>query len=210
VLLAGGHGGLRISADGSFTWGAGNFLIRSRQLFADQRLLTVVVDAPSDRQAPPYLSGFRTSSQHVADLKATIAWVRGQGELPVWLVGTSRGTESAAFAATQLSGRDGPDGLVLTSTILTDSKVVPVPAMELNKIRIPVLVAHHVQDGCNHCPYSGADALMARFTAAPRKQLLSFQGGATRGDPCEAYSYHGFNGLEREVVGQIAAWILRK
>src|ERR1700740_3358750 len=70
VLLAGGHGGLRIKADGSFPWGAGNFLVRSRQLFADQRLLTIVVDAPSDRQNPPYLSGFRTSPRHVADIKA--------------------------------------------------------------------------------------------------------------------------------------------
>jgi hypothetical protein len=29
-------------------------------------------------------------------------------------------------------------------------------------------------------------------------------------DPCEAFAYHGFNGLERDVVGQTAAWILAK
>jgi hypothetical protein len=39
---------------------------------------------------------------------------------------------------------------------------------------------------------------------------LSFKGGENRGDPCEAFAYHGFNGLERDVVGQIAAWILVK
>ena len=59
ILFAGGHGGLQISPSGSFGWGEGNFLVRTRQLFADSNLLVVVVDAPSDRQRPPYLGGFR-------------------------------------------------------------------------------------------------------------------------------------------------------
>src|SRR5262245_39663149 len=67
ILLAGGHGGLQISADGSFGWGKGNFLVRSRQLFADQELMVVVLDAPSDRQKVPYLSGFRGTREHVTD-----------------------------------------------------------------------------------------------------------------------------------------------
>lgn len=59
VLFAGGHGGLHIFPNGSFNWGEGNFLVRSRQLFADQGLLVAVVDAPSDRQSAPFLGGFR-------------------------------------------------------------------------------------------------------------------------------------------------------
>src|SRR5262249_51431175 len=119
ILLAGGHGGLQISDNGSFAWGKGNFLVRSRRLFADDGLLTVIVDAPSDRQMPPYLSGFRGTAKHVMDQKAVIAWVRKQAAVPVWLVGTSRGTQSAAYTATYLSGREGPDALALTPTILT-------------------------------------------------------------------------------------------
>lgn len=70
------------------------------------------MDAPSDRLEPPYLSGFRQSSEHVADIKAVIAWLRQQVNAPVWLVGTSRGTQSVAFAATQLAKTDGgPDAL---------------------------------------------------------------------------------------------------
>ncbi len=30
------------------------------------------------------------------------------------------------------------------------------------------------------------------------------------GDPCEAWSYHGFNSVEQEVVTQIANWISGK
>jgi dienelactone hydrolase len=210
ILFAGGHGGLQILPNGSFKWGESNFVVRTRQLFADQGLLAVVVDAPSDRQSPPYLSGFRQLPEHVADIKAVIAWVRGQAKVPVWLVGTSRGTQSAAYVATQLNGPDGPDGLVLTSTILTDNKSRPVTAMPLDKLHIPVLVVHHEQDGCGHCQFSEIPSLMDKLSNVPRKQLLSFKGGENRGDPCGAFAYHGFNGLEREVVAQIATWILPK
>ncbi len=212
ILLAGGHGGLQITSGGKFGWGGGNFLVRSRQLFDDHGLLTVVVDAPSDRQYPPYLAGgFRTSREHVADLKAVIAWIRTEHPgLPVWLVGTSHGTQSTAYAATQLAGKDGPDGIVLTSTVIYDNRETPVSAMPLSQVTVPVLMVHHVQDGCSKCPYSEVPALLAKFTAAPKKELLPAKGGQTRGDPCEAWSHHGFNGIESQVVAQIADWILAR
>jgi predicted alpha/beta-hydrolase family hydrolase len=210
ILFAGGHGGLQIFPNGSFKWGEGNFVVRTRQLFADQGLLVVVIDAPSDRQSPPYLSGFRQRPEHAADIKAAIAWVREQAKVPVWLVGTSRGTQSAAYVATELDGTDGPDGLVLSSTILTDDKGRPVPAMPVGKLRIPVLVVHHERDGCGHCSFSDVPILMEKLSSVPRKQLLSFKGGQNRGDPCAPFAYHGFNGLEHEVVAQTASWILAK
>ena len=210
VLLAGGHGGLQISPDGSMKWGEGNFLVRTRQLFAEQGLKVVVVDAPSDRQAAPFLAGFRQTPQHVADIKAVIAWLRESSKVPVWLVGTSRGTQSAAFVATELTGPEGPDGVVLSSTILTDPKGRPVLAMPLEKIKVPVLVVHHEQDGCGLCSYSKTSDLMAKLKNTSRSKLLSFKGGETKGDPCEAFSYHGFNGLEADVVRQVAAWMIAK
>ena len=99
---------------------------------------------------------------------------------------------------------------MLTSTILTDPKAPPVTAMALEKLSIPVLVAHHELDGCSHCAYSDIPALMQKLDGLPRKQLLSFRDGVSRGDPCQAMAYHGFNGIESEVVGQIAAWILAR
>ena len=130
----------------------------------------------------------------------------------MWLVGTSRGTQSAAYVAIELAGAgaDGPDGLVLTSTILADDRERPVPAMPLGNLRVPVLVVHHELDGCRRCAFSDLPKMMEKLAGAPRTQLLSYQGGQNRGDPCEAFAYHGFNGLERDVVGQIAAWILAK
>ena len=81
--------------------------------------------------------------------------------------------------------------------------------MPLERIRVPVLVVHHEQDGCALCPFADAPALMTKLAGAPRSQLLAFKGGQNEGDPCEAFAYHGYNGLERDVVQQIAAWILR-
>ena len=210
VLFAGGHGGLQVSDNGSLKWGAGNFLVRSRQLFAELDLLVAVVDAPSDRQNPPHLSGFRQTREHVADIKAVIAWLREQAKVPVWLIGTSRGTQSAAFLATQLRGQEGPDGLVLTATVLRDDRGRPVPDMELGRLTIPVLVVHHEQDGCRLCLFSDIPRLMDKLAALPRKELMAFKGGENRGDPCEAFAHHGFNGLERQVVAQISGWMLAK
>jgi dienelactone hydrolase len=209
VLFAGGHGGLQIASTGSFGWGAGNFLVRSRQLFVSNGLTVAVVDAPSDRQNPPYLGGFRQRSEHVADIRAVIAWLRQQTDRPVWLVGTSRGTQSAAFVATQLAPADGgPDGVVLTSTMLTDNPGSrSVPEMPVSRIQVPTLVVHHRQDGCKHCRYADLPNLMDKLTAAPRKELLTFEGGVNQGDPCEARAHHGFNGIEQEVVAKIADWI---
>jgi len=210
ILFPGGHGGLQLFANGSMKWGEDNFLVRTRQIFADQGLLVAVIDAPSDRQTPPFLHGFRQASEHAADVRAVIAWMRDIAKVPVWLIGTSRGTQSVAYLATELTGPEGPDGIVLTATILTDNKSRPVPGMSLDKVRVPVLVVHHEQDGCEHCSFAETPALMAKLGTAPKSQLLSFKGGVNKGDPCKASAYHGFNGLERDVVQQIAAWVLAK
>lgn len=211
ILFAGGHGGLQILPNGSFKWGEQNFLVRTRQLFAQNGLSVAVVDAPSDRQAPPYLGGFRQKPQHVEDMKAVIAWLKQQANVPVWLVGTSMGTLSAAFIATQVRpGDGGPDGLVLTSTILSFDAGRPVPAMPLQNIVIPVLVVHHEKDGCKFCAYSQIPHLMEKLSSTPKKELLTFKGGENRGNPCEALAYHGFNGLEKDVVAKIAEWIRTK
>ena len=204
ILFAGGHGGLAIRPDGEFGWGRGNFLVRTRALFAERGLSVAVIDAPSDRQSEPWLGGFRQTKEHAADMKAVVDWLRAETRLPVWLVGTSRGTQSAAFLAL---APIGADGLVLTSTILVDPRGRPVPAMAVEKIAVPTLVVHHRDDGCRATPYSQAPALAARLTSAPRRAFLTFDGGTDEGDPCEAAGHHGYAGIEAQVVDGIVAFV---
>ena len=211
ILFAGGHGGLQMSDTGALQWGHGNFLVRSAPLFASRGIAVAVVDAPSDRQAPRYLGGFRQSAEHAADVKALIAWLREHTRAPVWLIGTSRGTQSAAGAAVRLAETGGgPDGLVLTATIVHDTRGRPVTDMALERLRIPVLVVHHEEDACRQTLYRDVPPLMARLSATPRKELLAFRGGDNQGEACAGRAHHGFNGLEEEVVTKIAAWITVK
>jgi len=53
-------------------------------------------------------------------------------------------------------------------------------------------------------------ALMRKLDGVPTKELIAVNGGQSRGDPCEAFAYHGYNGIEREVVDRIAGWIVSK
>ena len=127
ILLAGGHGGLQIAANGVLGWGKGNFLVRTRRKFADQDLLVVVVERAvrSPTPAVPLRLSWHQRARHGPQGGHRLG--EKQADVPVWLIGTSRGTESTAYAATYLTGHDGPDGIVLTSTILTDSKEFSVP-----------------------------------------------------------------------------------
>ena len=210
ILFSGGDGGIQISADGAIRR-SGNFLVRSRELFAAQGLAVAVIDAPSDRQSSPYLGGFRQTKEHVADVKAVIAWLKTNLKIPVWLVGTSRGTQSAAYVATQLPAAEGgPDGVVLTSTVLADRRSRAVPEMALDRIGVPVLVVHHRQDSCRVCNFTDLPLLTDKLKRLANTDTLLFDGGNNTGDACGARAYHGYNGIEAEVVAKIAGWILAK
>jgi alpha/beta superfamily hydrolase len=207
ILFAGGQGGLQISSDGRLGWGETNFLIRSRQLFAGRGLAVVVLDAPSDRQRPPYLGGFRQSPQHVADVEAVIAWLRARLDVPVWLVGTSLGTFSVAYVGA--NAQLPPDGVVLISTTLTHDRMAPVPTLPLEDLEMPVLVVHHEDDECRHSSIADLPDLMASLGTRAEREVVTFTGGTTTGDPCESDAHHGFAGQEAEVVRAIAEFISR-
>jgi len=205
VLFAGGNGLLAL---GSGKLGlAGNFLVRNRGRFASQGMLVAVVDTPSDH--PGGLDGFRTSAAHAEDIRGVIAALRGEAAVPVWLVGTSMGTVSAANGAARLT-EGGPDGLVLTSSVTRQGRERPesVGDVRLGAIRIPTLVVHHKNDACRSTPYADTPGLLRDLKQAPRKELVAFDGGdpPTSG-PCDARAAHGYLGLDAEVVTAIVGWI---
>ena len=51
--------------------------------------------------------------------------------------------------------------------------------MPLERLTMPVLVVHHVNDGCDHCPFAETATLMARVSASPRKGLIPVEGGTS-------------------------------
>lgn len=205
ILFAGGGGDIGISANGIKK--TNNFLIRSRNLFADAGLAVAVVDVPSDRTS---LRDFRTGKKHAKDIQAVITYLRQQYDVPVWLVGTSRGTISAANGAARLQ-QDGPDGIVLTSTVNQQSNAGAdsVYNTKLKKITQPVLLAHHKKDDCYVCPYREMKRVMKKLKNTSKMELLTYEDGDNLpGNPCKALTYHGFLGIEPRVVNDIVTWIV--
>jgi hypothetical protein len=183
----------------------GNFLVRSRDLFVERGFLVAVIDIPSDQAAG--LGSFRLSPDHATDVAAVVGWLRAADPAPIWLVGTSRGTISAALGAATIPGLHG---LVLTSSVTRNAPADPTSifGVDLSRITLPTLVVNHRDDGCFVAVPADAPRLLDALTRAPVKQALLFEGGApARSKPCEALSAHGYYGIEPQVVAGIADWI---
>ena len=95
-------------------------LVRTRDDFAAHGFAVAVVDAPSDRKERKGMrGGFRNSAEHVTDIDAVTAHLKKTVRVPVWLIGTSRGTESAAYVA--IHAKEKIAGVVLTSSMTEDN-----------------------------------------------------------------------------------------
>jgi alpha/beta superfamily hydrolase len=214
ILFVGGPGKIAIPDRPAPGWQmqeTSNFLARTRELFRKRGLYTVVVDAPSD-QSHGLINNFRLGAAHATDSAALIAEVRRRASgVPVWLVGTSRGSISAAAVAARLAERGGPDGIVLTSSVTRPGGGTmrdTVMDTELAAIRVPALVVYHRADGCEASPASDAGSLLGKLSKAPRKETLLFDGGAPpRPGPGDPGSAHGYLGIEDQVVGAIVDWM---
>jgi pimeloyl-ACP methyl ester carboxylesterase len=212
ILFAGGHGGLGLTGPKAMKWGAQNFLVRTREQFAAQSLMVAVVDAPADHSGGMN-AVFRFGAEHAADIAAVSAFLKTQANVPVWMVGTSMGTFSAARAAFDAKAADG---VVLTSTItrakpewkIASSHADGVASLPLDKITAPVLILSHRKDGCDITPAGDAPKLTRRLTRAKKVETALLEGGSPPiSAPCEARSEHGFLGIESQAVARIAAFI---
>lgn len=209
ILFAGGDGRIGITTDGIRR--KNNFLVRSRHLFADQGFMVATVDAASDFQGGEGLTGTRSGKKHAQDITGVIAFLKRKTQVPVWVIGTSRGTISAANAGARIE-QNGPDGIVLTATVTGQSRNRPYSVfnVQLKVIRQPVLIVHHKADGCKVSPYSGTSGVAKALKTASTVEVLAFEGGdPPQSGACDALSYHGFLGIESQVVGAIGAWIKR-
>ena len=207
ILFAGGKGKLKLGSDKYKS--NGNFLIRTRQLFIDKGFTTILIDAPSDKQGKlGMLKGFRNTQEHVQDIEAVIDYVRVLNDKPVWLVGTSRGTESAGYAAVNLN--DKIDGLILTSSISkTNKNGTSVTSLPLDKLTVPVLAIHHAQDACKTTRPGVIKDIKRKAYNSSRFEAKLFDGGdkPKNSNPCQAKTYHGYLGIESKVVDYMTAFI---
>lgn len=216
VLYAGGAGTLELgSIFGRPTIGrsyANNFLVRVRDKFVDQGYVAALPDVPSDRKKLDFI--YRLSDDQVADTKATIAYLKKRYDAPIWLVGTSASSLSAANAASQLS--DQISGVILTASVTHVPQHFAVygefpngtASTNLSAVKVPVLIVSNTEDACDKSPSSGSELIKSKLTNSPRVEVKYFSGGDNpRSDACDALSRHGFLGIENDVVASMLKFI---
>jgi pimeloyl-ACP methyl ester carboxylesterase len=172
-------------------------------MFRDAEVAVAIVDSPSDQQRAGMDDGFRTGRAHVEDIAAVVKDLKARFPgAKIFLVGTSRGTLSAAYAGRSLG--TGVDGVVLTSSVFYGGRSgIGLSGFDFGAIKAPLLFVHHVRDACRACPYREAESLSRSFP------LISVSGGRpAESDPCEPLAAHGYFGKEQETVKAIKAWML--
>lgn len=201
-LFPGGAGGFGKVENGKAT--GGNFLVRSAPYFLANGFNVAIFGRPNGMEL-----GWteRTEPAHMSDVQSVLDFVKQKSDLPVWIVGTSRGTVSATAMTIHIQD-PAIAGLVLTSSVVRYGTPGAVPRQNLQAIKVPVLVYHHAKDGCKHCQASDAPAVIKGLTQAPIKKLMVVDGGASpTGDVCAGQHWHGFIGMEKEAVDTISKWI---
>jgi len=204
LLISGGGGGIGFHDGAPHSQ---NFLIRSRDYFAAAGYNVALLGKPTDR--PELDAQYRSTDDHVTDVRAVAAKLAADFGKPVWLVGTSLGTISAAAAAAGMEASK-LGGIVLTSSVTRTSRMTAfsVPMLPLSEIRVPVLIVHNKRDECAVCEPGQAWRIEKALTHAPVKKLLLVDGGAhPTGPACEALHYNGYIGMEAEAVKDITDWI---
>ena len=204
ILFQGGGGNIGIFPNGSMR--DENFLSGGAHRFNQNGISVVIPDVPSDRRS---LDDFRNTPEHAQDNAALVEFLRQQSKVPVWAIGTSNGSLSAAASSTQLKEK-GPDGLVLTSTVTKTPAAAAhsVKLAPLGEVKVPVLLVHHKHDGCRVTPYEAMPELVAALKSAKKVELIPVEGGSSTGNPCYT-GYHQFLGIEAAVTKDIADWIKR-
>ncbi len=205
VMFPGGEGLLTLRTEGnSVNLSQGrNFLVRTRGMFRDAEVAVAIVDSPSDQQRAGMDDGFRTGRAHVEDIAAVVKDLRARFPgAKIFLIGTSRGTLSAAYVGRSLG--DAVDGVVLTSSVFYGGRRgIGLSGFGFSAIKAPVLFVHHVHDRCPACPYGDAESLSRSFP------LISVSGGKpAESEPCEPLAAHGYFGKEQETVKAMKDWML--
>jgi hypothetical protein len=181
----------------------GNFLVRARRHWLDDRTLAALIDAPSD-QWTSFSQQWRESPRYGSDIEALLREVTRQYGVEDWTyVGTSEGSVSAFHAARMTPGL--VRRVILTSSVFRASRNGPgLSSVRWQDVAAPLLWVHHVDDPCPFTAYRDAQ----EFARRSGKPLVSVRGGDIgRGEACQARTAHGFIGIERETVLAMGSWI---
>lgn len=181
---------------------------RMRTLLLERAVASLMVDAPSDRSRID--DGFRSSPEHLADLRAVVALAgtRFPG-VPVVVIGHSNGSISAAWFAA--AAQELVKAIVLVAPRLTwhwfSNQHIGQDGLsrfDWERITQPMLLVHHRYDGCLITPYNGSAALANKVK---RFHLVTIDpAGPMVLGGCDYTGTHNLVGHEAAVTEAIVAW----
>ena len=184
ILMPGGDGYIAAGPGGMIGKLKGNQLVRTRNAYLAHGLAVLIVDADVNlARAVDYMAAIKR---------------------PVTVIATSKGTLRAAHG---IAGGAKPDALVLTSGFLTDGsggRQNVANILGSPRLLPRTLVIAHRRDSCRFTLPAGVDPFIR--WAGGKASVRWLDGGVNSGDPCQARGYHGFNGLDGEVVSAAAGF----
>ena len=185
ILVPGGSTQISISESGQPSNG-GNFVLRARRHFVEAGYAIAYVEDPSNLAAP------------IAAMRAIAR--------PVVLVATSNGTIAAVDNALALD-KDGPDAVVLTSTVTVPNTrfTHAVTASQIARLKMPVLFVHNTNDRCKVSRPSDARSVADADKSATFIEVTTDE--VPSEDQCGPYAPHGYKGGEPAVIQQIVDWV---
>ena len=183
ILMPGGNGRMNPRMEGAkITFsGGGNFLIRSREKFADSQFVAASTDAT-------------TTAARILAIVQDLE--KRYGKIAIYVVGTSRSTESTMSLAKSLDGQVA--GFVHTSSMSG------ISGFDTRGLKSRQLVVLHKMDACKVTSPSAGVSNHNKYGT----DLIEMDGGKSTGDDCEAYAHHGYYGIEAETVAKIEDWIM--
>lgn len=183
ILMPGGNGILdpRMTNGRLSLRAGGNFLIRSRALFASGPFVAASTDATTSPERILAIAG---------DLQKRF------GPLKVYVVGTSRSTESTMALSAPLDGK--------VAGFVHSSSMSAISGFDTRPFKSRHLIVLHRGDVCRVTLPTAGEAAHRKFGT----ELIEMDGGKSTGPDCEAFSHHGYNGIEAETVEKIKAWIV--
>jgi len=198
LLFPGGGGMMRMQNDGS-TKNRHTF-VRSLDQWSQYHIDAVLVDTPYDL-GDLQRGDLRDRSDHLERVHEVASYYKDKYHLPIWIFGHSMGTSTATNFANSLDKKSHLiSGIIIAGTVRTASVD--------DSVSMPILALHHVQDSCVGTP---PDASARIIKGRPPKfisQLEMIEGGASQGDECQSFAYHGFNQTETELIKRAAKFIL--
>ncbi len=192
----------------------GGWYGNKHRMFTENGLWLAFVEPPSD-QIHGIDTRFRQSENHVKDIAAVVAEVERRSGFKPFLMGTCRGSYSAASVGSKIDN-GSISGVVLISTRSRARDGSVVRGARKGGLTAPLMMIHHEDDDCKGSPYSGMKSIAGFFEkSSDRVETLTVKGGwqssgLKQKKGCGKNGSHKFFGSEKEIVDAIADWVVGK